>query len=32
MMDHGFVFDGPHWTFTDSPLQGLYFRPIVYHA
>jgi hypothetical protein len=30
MMDHGYVFDGPHWTFTDSPLQGLYFRPSVY--
>lgn len=30
MMDHGFVFDGPHWTFPDSPLQGLYFRPSVY--
>jgi hypothetical protein len=30
MMDHGYVFDGPHWTFSDSPLQGLYFRPIVY--
>ena len=30
MMDHGYVFDGPHWDFTDSPLQGLYFRPIVY--
>jgi len=30
MMDHGFVFDGPHWTFSDSPLQGLYFRPSVY--
>ena len=30
MMDHGYVFDGPHWTFADSPLQGLYFRPIVY--
>jgi hypothetical protein len=30
MMDHGYVFDGPHWTFTDSPLQGLYFRPAVY--
>lgn len=30
MMDHGFVFDGPHWTFGDSPLQGLYFRPMVY--
>lgn len=31
MMDHGYVFDGPHWTFSDSPLQGLYFRPTVYH-
>jgi hypothetical protein len=32
MMDHGYVFDGPHWTFADSPLQGLYFRPLVYEA
>ena len=30
MVDHGFVFDGPNWRFGDSPLQGLYFRPIVY--
>lgn len=30
MMDNGFLFDGPHWRFTDSPLQGLYFRPAVY--
>lgn len=30
MMDHGYVFDGPHWTFSDSPLQGLYYRPMVY--
>jgi hypothetical protein len=30
MMDHGYVFDGPHWAFHDSPLQGLYFRPTVY--
>jgi len=30
MMDHGYVFDGPHWKFADSPLQGLYFRPRVY--
>jgi hypothetical protein len=30
MMDHGYVFDGPHWIFADSPLQGLYFRPVVY--
>ena len=32
MMDHGYVFDGPHWTFADSPLQGLYFRPSVYRG
>jgi len=32
MMDHGYVFDGPHWKFADSPLQGLYFRPSVYEA
>jgi hypothetical protein len=30
MMDHGYVFDGPHWRFSDSPLQGLYFRTSVY--
>lgn len=30
MMDHGYVFEGPHWKFPDSPLQGLYFRPSVY--
>ncbi len=30
MMDHGFLFDGPHWQFTDSPLLGMYFRPVVY--
>jgi hypothetical protein len=30
MVDHGYVFDGPHWTFVDSALQGLYFRPLVY--
>jgi len=30
MVDHGYVFDGPHWNFPDSPLQGLYFRPSVY--
>jgi hypothetical protein len=30
MMDHGYVFEGPHWRFRDSPLQGLYFRPMVY--
>ena len=30
MLDHGYTFNGPHWTFPDSPLQGLYFRPLVY--
>jgi hypothetical protein len=32
MIDHGFAFDGPHWRFGDSPLQGLYFRPEVYQS
>jgi hypothetical protein len=30
MIDHGFLFNGPHWDFPDSPLQGLYPRRIVY--
>ena len=30
MMDNGYVFEGPHWRLSDSPLQGLYFRPLVY--
>jgi hypothetical protein len=30
MIDHGFAFNGPHWSFADSPLQGLYFRTSVY--
>lgn len=30
MMDHGFILGGPQWSFTESPLQGLYFRPVVY--
>ena len=32
MVDHGFAFDGPHWRFSDSPVQGLYFRPEVYRG
>lgn len=30
MIDHGYIFNGPHWDFPDSPLAGLYFRPVVY--
>lgn len=30
MIDHGFLFNGPHWDYVDSPLQGLYFRTLVY--
>lgn len=32
MIDHGYVFNGPHWEFIDTPLQGLYFRPAVYQG
>jgi hypothetical protein len=30
MIDHGFIFNGPHWNFTESALQGLYPRRMVY--
>jgi hypothetical protein len=30
MIDHGFAFNGPHWDFPDSPMQGIYFRSNVY--
>jgi hypothetical protein len=30
MVDHGYIFNGPHWTYADSPLMGMYFRPQVY--
>lgn len=30
MIDHGQIFGGSYWRFADSPLQGLYFRPVVY--
>ena len=30
MIDHGFIFNGPHWNFTESALQGLYARRMVY--
>jgi hypothetical protein len=32
MIDHGFVFSGPHWEYPDAPLQGLAARPLVYQA
>lgn len=32
MIDHGFAFNGPHWDFPDSPIQGLYFRHAVYDS
>jgi hypothetical protein len=32
MIDHGYAFDGPHWDFPDTPLQGLYPRRIVYQS
>ena len=30
MVDHGFLFEGPHWRLGDSALRGVYFRPVVY--
>jgi hypothetical protein len=30
MIDHGFAFNGPHWDFPDSALQGLFLRTSVY--
>ncbi len=30
MIDNGFAFNGPHWDFSDSPIQGLYNRKLVY--
>lgn len=32
MIDHGYIFNGPHWDFPESPVQGLYPRRIVYEA
>ena len=32
MIDHGYVLGGPNWTFADSPVQGLYFRRLVYET
>lgn len=30
MIDHGFIFNGPHWNFIESAVQGLYPRRLVY--
>jgi hypothetical protein len=32
MIDQGFAFNGPHWDFPESPLQGLYPRRQVYES
>lgn len=32
MIDQGFVFNGPRWDFSDSPVQGLAPRPVVYEG
>ncbi len=32
MIDHGFAFNGPHWDFPESAVQGLYARRLVYDA
>jgi len=32
MIDHGYTFNGPHWDFPESAVQGLYARPTVYRS
>jgi len=32
MVDNGYVFEGPNWRLTESPVQGLYFRSLVYRS
>lgn len=32
MIDQGFAFNGPHWDFPESPVQGLYSRKLVYQS
>lgn len=32
MIDHGYAFNGPHWDFPESAVQGLYARRIVYQS
>jgi hypothetical protein len=30
MVDNGYVFEGPNWRLTESPIEGLYFRLVGY--
>lgn len=32
MIDHGYTFNGPHWDFPESAIQGLFARPLVYRS
>jgi hypothetical protein len=32
MVDHGYIFNGPHWEYVDGANAGLYFRPSVYRG
>jgi hypothetical protein len=32
MVDNGYAFGGPDWRLTESPMQGLYFPPVVYRS
>jgi len=32
MIDNGYAFNGPHWDFPESALQGLYARRVVYES
>jgi hypothetical protein len=32
MIDHGFAFNGPHWDFPESAVQGVYHRKLVYDS
>ena len=32
MIDQGYIFNGPHWDFNTSPVQGLYSRKMVYNT
>jgi hypothetical protein len=32
MIDHGYAFNGPHWDFPESAVQGIYPRRVVYDS